>query len=843
MKHHLYINGILADTADDTRVLFTYRLNDLANPTAVRNAYTQPVTLPHTPTNEGIFSHFVRDDYRQSGTSFDPSARLPFVIYDDLGRRIEQGYAKLDSVTDDAYSVTLFGALGSYLFGLTYRADGEKMTLADLDYGKTTLSHTINRSNLIDAWAWLQDQQPTASPFDIINYAPCYNGIPDGDAFDADKVLVKAGSFGIPATSTDGTPAYNGFVLATAEQPMDEWVARDLRTYLQRPVIKVSAIFDAINRKQPLTKHGTFFTSDYYTKTWLTLPMLTERDVATETTLTDDGEYNRGTTGGWNVRTLRNGITAFNDVSATETLRPFASRLDTTLTMPDWLRFKDSSSFGLLVLEAHSDAGALSYSTAVVLCDGSHEPYLTSVRSVLAAHGITADTIQVSTGRFVKGGSKCVWSDPSVTSTVAAFGATEIRIHYYLGGTLVSSDGTEYDLGDITSLNFGNTYAGTTTTKTIAVRSGITVTQQMLLQGTATPADYLLAICKTFGLYLYTDDDGTHVTDRDAFFRSSVTDLTERIDTTAGKTTQPLVTDTRYLTFEAATEGAKATEYRNAYGRTYGRARYDTGYSFNADAADLLGTSVLRGAVEVLRKDRSMAFPLLGVAQRLPWQAYPHTLSYGSPSTQQAEDEVAGFMPSGWQSFGAYPFSDTMSKAEFRTADGKGTDGANVLLFFDDSETAQMRVSDDTDIMVALNGGNSCWLCDDTMTTTAVPHFCRMLVQGQLVTAALDFAKPAELYVPNVTDDDYSEDATIGANGWLAYLSDRYNRNTRVVRCKLNLRGMEIGIDSLRELYTFGGTLWMLNAVEDYDPEGQGTTTCEFVRVQDPQAYTNGQNY
>ena len=54
------------------------------------------------------------------------------------------------------YKVTLYGGLGSLLYDLGYDGNGNKRTLADLDYlagGDDELNFVINKTNVAAAWA------------------------------------------------------------------------------------------------------------------------------------------------------------------------------------------------------------------------------------------------------------------------------------------------------------------------------------------------------------------------------------------------------------------------------------------------------------------------------------------------------------------------------------------------------------------------------------------------------------------------------------------------------------------------------------------------------------------
>ena len=88
--------------------------------------------------------------------------------------------------------------------------------------------------------------------WDVVNFAPCYNGRPDGD-FQADKALVRPADLGWPDRVTEGGKTYEtqgGVAVATLPDAMDEWQVKDLRAYLQRPVLSLIEFLRAIAKPE-----------------------------------------------------------------------------------------------------------------------------------------------------------------------------------------------------------------------------------------------------------------------------------------------------------------------------------------------------------------------------------------------------------------------------------------------------------------------------------------------------------------------------------------------------------------------------------------------------------------
>lgn len=274
----LYIENQLVDLDKDNLILFNYTQEELDNPTIVKNSYSQQITLKGTPTNNKIFSSAFRLD-KSSSSGFNPRLKADFVIYTETGEILQSGYAKLDNITrntDIEYKVTLYGELGSILYDLSYNADGSKRTLADLDYlgtqePESEFDYTIDRFFIRTSWSVLAGtlQNPLG---EILNFAPCYNGKPSG--FAADKAVIDGSYVG----RSQGVNFQASLAREYTEQE-----TQDLRSYLQRPVLKVTAVIDAIeryinDRGWSLNIEQDLWESDFVQKTWMTLPMLDVKD-------------------------------------------------------------------------------------------------------------------------------------------------------------------------------------------------------------------------------------------------------------------------------------------------------------------------------------------------------------------------------------------------------------------------------------------------------------------------------------------------------------------------------------------------------------------------------------
>lgn len=316
----LFIGGKEAYFSSDPKILFNCKETELRNPTIVKNTWTKSVSLPSCQANNDIFNQFWKLDRVQGGGTFNAMLKTPFELYLN-GSLIQNGYCKLDSVKisngNSEYQVTLFGGLGDFFYNLSYFENGNtntKKSLASLNYAdgyddiwgeEPNLDITINKETVSEAWdALLGGGSVTPDDkWDVINFAPCYNGIPKD--FDADKAIVNYVNldrkYFINSSSGDGETAdyfqpilngamnKSGYTLAELREALTCDETFDFRSYLQRPVVNVyRTILACCNPANnggyqvKLDPHFFHYENPYYYghNAWMTLPML--RDLGVE---------------------------------------------------------------------------------------------------------------------------------------------------------------------------------------------------------------------------------------------------------------------------------------------------------------------------------------------------------------------------------------------------------------------------------------------------------------------------------------------------------------------------------------------------------------------------------
>lgn len=924
-KVSLYIGGSKADLSDDSFVLYNYAVEDLTDPTVVRNAFSSSVELPGTPANNKIFGQIWKmDRYVDSSTSagheFDPSRRMDFLLYsEDTGDLLESGYLKLDAVTREGrsvtYSVTLYGGLGSFLYGLSADSEGNALTLADLEYEvrygdrvflDAVATFTINATTVKNAWKYGGGTPRSVPvyywPWLVINFAPCYNGIPDGD-FDANKGVVSPADIGLAAT-VDGYTTKNGKCLVTLADKKDEWAVKDLRSYLQRPVISMKYFLNAVclPRNNGGWTVDASAVSSLVDSLWLTLPLLpyagTYKQIGSDITVSAQAVTgNIGEMGQWwPDSTLPKGT----DVTLSASADLYFS-VPSGVTQALSLQGKASkySESGGRTYRTTEDTytvivfGMVAYNSSgnIVGCSkvrklGVFPEYYTGGFGGLDLNAVFGDDLEYDEEEYnsaftaTAGTSETLLSYPdSFNFEVTAHNAAYFKLRAvtfgwrrqrkYIDGSLVDIIKTSqkwtagipfYYTGESSVVAVLSTSApcapGTSSIRAVSsssVRSGAKITPAMLLGGTDTPADYLLSLCKTFGWYILADSAAktAQILRRNDFYEDRTIDLSERIDTASTIEVTPLAFDARvYEMKNEVVEGEFASQYAAAQGMEYGCQRINTGYDFDAETKQLGENIVFRSAVSSLKSSKYNNRITLasGKIQPSPFldKGCKYTLWDSSGNSKDIDISVPPNTATveyfndlhGYDKAGA-------DKLDLCDADGKRKDGENILVYRRGSISMPgFRVTDDTDDMETLNDGVPCWDLTPAASGTyeSLPVFSRYGMETAddvtTLTEQLDFGTPKELNIPNVVID---KDKSVYKRFWKSYIADRYDKNTRVMSCKVRLNGLRVGYDLFRCFWYYDGALWVLSKIDNWSLTTDDLAECEFVRVQDKAAYLSGQ--
>ena len=897
----LYIGGRKADISDQSFFLLNYQMEDLQNPTIVKNSYSQQVTLPGTCRNNRIFGAIWRVDRVSgnggaTGADFNASKRTPFALYGEDGAVLESGYVKLDEVAKTGrfsreYKITLYGGLGAFFYELSYNADGTKKTLADLDFlggGDGELDFTINAATVAEAWDALRYGTADGTKWGVINFFPAYEGIPQD--FDAKHALATPVSVGLNQSQTkDGVtywPDANGYSLINLPDNYDQWAVKDLRAYLQRPAWNVKALLEAVAK--PANNGGYEFdwsaiasgTPIAPANKWVTRPLLASLGSFKQTV----GGLSTAYTGGTGATPATVAISGVGDLpvgtevnaSLTVHCRMTASGGAASLalhsTLPGYILPSRNTVIFLQAVGYDGDGYAIAGGPVQVLSAPLSRGYYNAgqIAQYCGFSPVFGNTYgAVIDGQFDLVSGTTYEYSAAIGLTVSGYGMEAVKVHAAVFDlrTVASGAGAlrVLDADPVTpftaTLYNGNTAvsatAGTLTegstlatyTSPQSLRTGARFGKRSVLSTAHTPAEYLLAYAKMFGLYFLYDNAARRVTlvPRNDLHQDETIDLTARVDTQQEVKIVPMAFSARWYDFrQEVVPGAFAQEYKANNGRDYGMQRVNTGYDFDASAVDLLGGIALRAAANVLEHGPYF-YDVTYLDAFIPSPFVDPGFTYSLYNAGKAEafpvpaldpacvlDPWIEYFP-GYDGQGSARY--IYDKLQFHDADGKPVDGADVLAAHIANVPSHCKLSDDVPSMDTLNAGKPCWLLNPPSEAQYIPQLTRYDVETGLF---LDFGQPSELDFPAI---NYDPEDTIYARMWQKYIADRYDKDTRVLTARVDLSGLQVGQGLLRKFYWYDGALWVLNKIVNHSLTTYGPTECEFVQVRDKDNYLNGQTY
>lgn len=747
---HLYIGNSEVDFDESPQILYTYQVDDLTNPTIVKNSFSKTITLKGTRNNNHLFGHYwnverrqVNSDNSASNVYFNATKKMDFKLY--VGTELyESGYVKLDEVrrtgNDYEYDITLYGGLGDFFYNLSTSSDGTQMKLSNLNFDKD-IDFTINLDTVKEAWNSLKQEKD--DKWSVINFMPSYNGIPDG--FDSDKMIIDTTSTNLTKSKTVDGKTYttkDGWVMAELPDKMTEWETRDLRSYLQRPCIRMKEIIKACckpenNGGYDVELDKDFFNANnsYWEKTWLTLPLIQtleydsgEQTVENATLITKNTE---GDTEGYMYQELEFDLGDFpvsvlSTIMVKATVDPnFSSGIAYTSHKWFWNGSGDSYHSGwacygslfcqLLAFNGDTVIGASkAYNLTSPIrhngglwygnndrYEGGHkfQPYMNmEIVDLLGYFTSDGFTLENKTEPF-----EINFMIRNLTNNV-----TSLKMCYFWGASEDKLDKADYAYSvfnktkevswtnhtwsiyhrtspsymtsDITYHNMKSVIGST------IGRTGTEVTKELLLSTEASPCDYLLSYCKMFGLYFSKEphEKTIKIQTRKTFYdRTSVTDISKDIDYSKNVTITPVSFGTKYVEFNQEQDNSQySKEYKTTKGLTYGCKVLNTGYEFNSDKKQLLDNNIIKSGVEGLEK--SKYFTCYNNDNKVrPFFGYgmKYSLYNLDDSIEMIGSNATGSNLLGINEDSNLKYYDTFPKLQFHD-NGKGTDGNNCLVFF-----------------------------------------------------------------------------------------------------------------------------------------------------------------
>ena len=745
----LYIGNKEVELDEGVEILYTYQIDDLTNPTIIKNSFSKTITIKGTRENNHLFGHYWNIERRQTVSDnsaanvyFNASKKMDFQLYLDNELK-ESGYVKLDEVritpNNYEYDITLYGGLGDFFYNLSTLSDGNQRKLCDLDFGKD-LTFNINIDTIQDAWDSLK--KGNDDKWKIINFMTAYNGLPDD--FNADRMLIDTTNTNLTkSTTVDGVKytTKDGWVMAELPDKMTEWETRDLRSYHQRPCIRMKEIIKACCN--PINNGGyqveldkDFFNENnaYYEKTWMTLPMIQTLEYDSGEQIIEDAtlltETTEGNTEGYMYQELKFDLGDFpaSSISSLNVKAKINPNLTNRYTSHKWFWNESGDSYhsgwacyGSLFVQllAYNGDTVIAASDAYNLTSpirhngkvwyGENSRY-TGARAFTPYLGKkifdTLGTFENKGFTLDNGTTPHEFSFPiyNITNNI-----TSLKFCYYWGANQDKLDkiGYAYSTFDEpkdvswaahnwnstsrTSPSYMNAILTSHDLKSVIGstigRTGTEVTKNLLLSTEASPCEYLLSYCKMFGLYFSKSpfENVIKIQTRKTFYnRDVINDISKDIDRYESVTISPLTFSTKYLEFSQEQDSTQyAKDYLTTKGVAYGSKILNTGYEFNSDKKQLLDTNVIKSGVEGLEK--SKYFTCYNNDDKVrPFFGYgmKYYLYNDDKTVEMTGTNSSGSNLLGINADANLKYYDTFAKMQFHDSTQKSTDGNNCLVFF-----------------------------------------------------------------------------------------------------------------------------------------------------------------
>lgn len=920
MKHGAKI--FLGDFSEPLEINEDFDLNmnfnfaDAQEPTAVKNSWSRTVHLPATKINNRILGNIYDNTWVEGADNFNPNKRTDFKLYID-GILKMTGYVQLNTVNRDgngihSYELTFYGGLGDFFYNLaTDEKTGETKKLSDLIWRVKTntgadiepdkeFDFAIDKDFVAENWRHLNNNEQDGTIHDFISFAPMYNGQPS--SISADKVLIN--TYGDDTYNSISGKTYNGYVMAELSGKTDEWAARDLRSYLQRPVVKISKLMDAIADKRnnggyEVNYDPTFFNENnvYYDKAYLTLPQLTVPDDYGVSGYTTDISSSSGNTwemGGTTKPTyLPDQKIYFNSTEqiATESggtildISKFKDRSDVAISVKYKVKFtpKDKAASNIyddLKMDISSnEATGIRINVYAYDAETGKMVYGQDLEGRIISDGVDVINAggQLMKGHFVKQ-QDGTWEMEDLFSTfnIKIPQATKkIRLTNSLTKWMLNNALTTYGLGRVMADGktkwFDGIFEITATGyfsvgENKKVKSGTEINKQILFnsENDNSVLDFLLSYTKRFGIVWTKDktEKKIYAWKRDTFYtKGADINLADYIDYSQETKIKPLNFDYRFYAFrDLENDNYYSKLYKKKYSKEYGQKRADTNYPFSDETTEMTANSIFQEIPEVnVNAEYNRRWYTIYGDNIGSWvnNAKNTLISFDTANTvTKSFDFRFDAIADGYIWYSANQGNDWTHRPSCAGEDNAAGSLDYTLLFFNGSAIPQDAnknkipywLSDDVDEMYTLGGGSPTFLQTNSNFDKSGNDIAYRLTElpyfSRWITDGDTITDSWDWGTPVelfVRGMTQGEDANLYGNFWKKYLGDQFSVNSRTLTCHVDLRKLNPEWMMLGNRFYFENSIWVLSEINDYNEMAEDTTECVFIKVLDLNNYTDGQ--
>lgn len=454
---------------------------------------------------------------------------------------------------------------------------------------------------------------------------------------------------------------------------------------------------------------------------------------------------------------------------------------------------------------------------------------------------------------YVNGNNKFPASTPSVCWNVGYNGSsTNTTRNYELDS---------YEVWSMTNNFTINTTHGIFEGESDGLKSN-NISKTMLFKKSISPFTFLTSFTKMFGLKFECDNflKKIYIKQRKNFYNNKIVNIDEKIDYDKGYTINPVITEKKWMNFGLETPETYADYLykKKTTKKQYGALKLNTNMDFNNDTQEAFEDNSFKNLIPYKLQSPVFSNPKI-VGTNTVYPACAVIEKYTSISFDEDNDSTIDVDCYGYANYNkAIPTKDTMEKICCFDKDNKLVENEGLTLLFHNGSTPvnDAILSDDNQAMYDI-AGEPCWLLsywNNLAYTTQkeadefsrhkigeklsfIPNFSKYhydIYNTDIVDSSLDFAKPDYSFIGNL--NNYPENSTIYNKYWKNYVEDMYDNNGCICSTYVFLPKQDINT-LFKNFYFFGGNLWVLNNISDWNPNSDGVTKCEFIKIKNKENY------
>lgn len=394
-----------------------------------------------------------------------------------------------------------------------------------------------------------------------------------------------------------------------------------------------------------------------------------------------------------------------------------------------------------------------------------------------------------------------------------------------------------------------------------------------LFANTSSPFKYLVDWCKLFNMRFRTDitTKTIYIEQRNNYFVDKIVNLTNKIDYSKDFNINPIYVDKRIYKFgiEVDNENYAGYIYKKNYGSNYSSKMFNTKYEFDNETNNVFEDNIYKTNIDYL-----MSSPYFNTTLVKGGVQYPNMLLM--PKYEYTlwnnEEEYSQTMFGLQSYYNILPKEDAFYKQCLFDKENKTLESMNSLVMFDrlyimpaqKGDYKPYMLTDDLPILLSLNNDNNCYLnayYDDAkhynvdnywqlrtqygstdeygtegkigIWTFMLPIMNNNLSEMNKYTQSYYFKEP----IPKFEKNDFDSNACIFDRYWSDYISDVFDKNTKVIECYVFLD--EMPADALRKFYLINNSLWSILEITDYNYKSKEPTKVTLIRVKNKYNYIN----